>query len=531
MKRKKFFFINAVGLAGVNITLRFISVSFNAYISEKIGAESMGLFTLVMSVYGFAVIFACSGVNLASVRLSAEKFAILEKNSAVRREYTRCAASVIKSCLLYCLMFSLTATAILFSFSGLIGEKLLGDPRCVSSLRIVAISLPAISVTSALSGYFTGARKAYKNAVSVISEQILKIAVTSFALSSVLPFGNDPVEYACMAVVGGSAVAEAFSLVVNTVLYITESKMPPGVKTGNNDSFGCEPIRATLKDVTGISLPTAVGSYARSGLVTAEHLLIPRGLRKNGIDASGALASYGVIQGMVFPLILFPSALPASFASLLIPEVAGLLATGNKEKIKQIADKAIFSSLFFATGVASVFILFASELGMSLYDQPDAVSGILIMAPLVPVMYLDSTVDAFLKGLGAQLVSMKINIIDASVSLILVFILVPLLGIFGYMLTVYFCEILNFCLSYAKLVRIFETRPKVLRSLIHSVLSAVCSSAIVLLIRVSAFSFAFPMPLLIVLFVIIYFFAGFLIPLGNNYLLSCVFFRVRIKDS
>ncbi len=528
MKRKKLFFLNAAGLACINITLRFISVSFNAYISEKIGAESMGLFTLVMSVSGLAVIFACSGVNLASVRLSSEKAAILEQRSSADREFKKCASSVIGSCLLYSLLFSLSAFFILFSASNLIGEKLLGDLRCVTSLRIVAISLPAISATSALSGYFTGIRKAYKNAVSVISEQFLKISVTSLALSLALPVGTDPVEYACVAVVGGSAAAEAFSLIVNSVLYIFDSKIPAGVIPGKNLANECDRIKVCFKDTAGISLPTAIGSYARSGLVTAEHLLIPRGLKKSGLNASAALSAYGIMQGMVFPLILFPSALPASFSSLLIPEISGLYATGNYDKIKQAGNRSLSVSLLFSVGVSALFLNFAEDLGLSLYGQPDAVSGILIMAPLIPIMYLDSTVDALLKGLGAQLDSMKINIIDASLSLFLVYVLVPFLGIYGYMVTVYFCEILNFILSFTRLVRISGFVPSVIPVLISSILSAIISTSLILVFRLFPSPFSVPVPFKIILFSILYILFYCLIKGGKNFRLRSISLRGKI---
>ncbi|MBR7032637.1 MAG: polysaccharide biosynthesis C-terminal domain-containing protein [Clostridia bacterium] len=529
MKRKKLFIINGAGLAIVNILLRFIAVSFNAYISEKIGTESMGLFTLVMSVYGLAVVFACSGVNLASVRLSSEKTAILEKKRSIKREYSKCASSVIRSCVLYSLLFSLISSSVLFVFSTLIGGKLLGDSRCVTSLKIVAVSLPAISVTSALSGYFTGVRKAYKNAVSFISEQFLKITVTSALLSLSVPFGADPVEYACVAVVGGSAAAEAISLFVNLFLYISDSKIPAGVKPGENESYECERIRANIKEASGISLPTAIGSYARSGLVTAEHLLIPRGLRKNGLNASAALSAYGIIQGMVFPLILFPSALPASFSSLLIPEIAGYFATGDVEKIRRAGNKALSASIFFSVCTSAVFLNFAKELGMNLYGQKEAIEGIIIMAPLIPVMYLDSTVDALLKGLGAQLDSMKINIVDAASSLVLVFFLVPIFGIYGYLITVYFCEILNFVLSFSCLVRKTGFKPSVVPSVFRSGLSALISSFIIFFVKKLPIFSSLSSPVMIVLFISVYFLSNIILSGGNNFRLRKVFLRDKIR--
>ena len=46
---------NALVLVGASLLMRGVSLAFNAYLSRKIGAEGMGLFTLTMSVYGFAV--------------------------------------------------------------------------------------------------------------------------------------------------------------------------------------------------------------------------------------------------------------------------------------------------------------------------------------------------------------------------------------------------------------------------------------------------------------------------------------------
>ena len=49
---------NALVLVAASLLMRSVSLGFNAYVSGKIGAEGMGLFSLIMSVYGFAVTFA-----------------------------------------------------------------------------------------------------------------------------------------------------------------------------------------------------------------------------------------------------------------------------------------------------------------------------------------------------------------------------------------------------------------------------------------------------------------------------------------
>ena len=71
MENKKRFFYNGIMLTAVGIAMRTVALFFNAFVTQKIGAEGMGLYTIVMTVYGFAVTFATSGISLTVTRLVA----------------------------------------------------------------------------------------------------------------------------------------------------------------------------------------------------------------------------------------------------------------------------------------------------------------------------------------------------------------------------------------------------------------------------------------------------------------------------
>ena len=96
---------------------------------------------------------------------------------------------------------------------------------------------------------------------------------------------------------------------------------------------------------------------------------------------------------------------------------------------------------------------FSFELGVQVYPKAQGIGKyILMIAPLIPVMYLDTAVDSLLKGLGEQVYCMWVNIADAFISVVLVAILLPKMGITGYIITVYFTEILNSALSITRLL-------------------------------------------------------------------------------
>ena len=201
------------------------------------------------------------------------------------------------------------------------------------------------------------------------------------------------------------------------------------------------------------ALPLAFSAYMRSALVTIEHILIPFGLERSGSSRDSSLAAYGTVGSMVFPLVLFPSAISASFAGLLIPEVAESCATGDERRIKGIVCTVLETVLIFAIGCAGIMMSFSLELGATVYPSSDTAGKyILMIAPLIPVMYLDTAVDSMLKGIGEQVYTMWVNIADASISVILVAILLPIMGINGYIITVYFTEILNATLSITRLL-------------------------------------------------------------------------------
>jgi len=444
MKKRKRFLGNALLLSAVNIAMRGVAVSFNAYINRKTGAEAMGLFTLVMSIYGFAVTLALSCVNLAAVRLTSERCAVLEDAGADRTSWRSAMRSVVRAVCGYSLLFGVSTGVLLFFTAEPAAEYLLRDLRTVRSLRVLAVSLPAISLSSALAGYFTGLRKVSKNAAAAVSEQMIKIVVTSTALALVLP-GN--VESACLAVVGGSAIAEAWSLVLNAILYFTDSRRPAAVSDGGHSVS----LPTSFRDAAAISLPSAVGAYARQGLTTLEHLAIPNGLRKSGLSQEGALSVYGLLQGIAFPLVMFPYAVIGSFTSLLIPEMAERKERGSRSGISDLTRQVYRASALFSVGACGIFVNFAWELGTMVYDSTEAALYTLLLGLLVPFMYLDTAVDALLKGMGEQVYTMKVNIVDAASGLVLVCLLTPKLGIYGYLLTIWLCELGNLRASIRRL--------------------------------------------------------------------------------
>ncbi len=449
---------NALILVFASLFMRGVSLAFNAYVSREIGAEGMGLFALSMSVYGFAVTFATSGINLAVTRLVA---------AALGAGESRRVRPILRRALLWALLFGGVASVCLFSFARPIGLNLLRDARTIPSLRLLSLSLVPIALSSVLSGYFTAVRRVYRGALAQLFEQGLRIALTSYLLLALLPKG---IEYACLALVGGSAIAEFSSFFFILVQYLIDRKkhkIPPFQDTR-------PPEKAKIWGaIAHIALPIAASAYIRSGLVTVEHILIPIALGAGGAAPDAALASYGVLHSMAIPLVLFPAAITSAFSSLLVPEVAESAAAGEKLRIRRISERAIRATLLFAILAAAVLLSSATEIGRLFYHSDEAGRYIRLLAPVVVLMYLDTTVDAMLKGLGYQVYSMFVNIADSLLSILLVLLLLPRMGAVGYVLVVILAELFNLSLSLLRLLFAVSPRVPLFRTLVAPTLAAI----------------------------------------------------------
>lgn len=431
------FFYNSLLMVGVTLLMRAIGVGFNAYVAGRAGAQAMGLYSLLSGVYSFAVTLACSGIHLGTTRTVAD--ALGRNDVALARKYAVRA-------LLLSLLFGSASCLLLFWGAPFAGTRWLRDVRSVLPLRILALSLPGVAVCSCLNGYFTAVRRVWKNAAVQISSQAVRVFGTAAFLALLLPRG---VAFACLALVLGTLLTQIFELVFSLLLYLGDQKH---LRT-THDS----PVKGATRTILGITLPVALSSYARSGLVTLQHILIPRGLARSGASWESALASYGVLHSMVLPVVLFPSAFISSFAGLLIPEVAEAKVQNDMARVRRVARRIFGISMMFSVGVAGIMLCFSHGLGLAVYDSLQAGSMIAILSPLIPVMYIDSAVDAVLKGMGQQVYSMNVNIIDALTSVILVIFLVPRFGVAGYIFTIYFTEILNTTLSLVRMISL--TRP------------------------------------------------------------------------
>lgn len=387
-----------------------------------------------MYIYS-GITLATSGINLAVTRVISEELA-LDNQGGIGK--------VMKKCLYITLITSITTSTILFVNSDLIVSKCLHDKVSTSVIHLVCLALPLIAMSSAISGYFAGVRRIYKNAIGQFIEHVAKVIVTAFILMIYLPNG---LEYSCFALILGDLLSEVISFVYIYIIYMLDKrKYQKAPELAKNNNYTHKIIR--------ISIPIAITSYIRSGLSTFKQLIIPSSLEKSGINCAESLSKYGIINGMALPVIMFPDILVKSFASLLIPEFSRYHAKKDYKRIKQMTGILLILISGAAFLLTFVLFFFSNNIAKAIYKDLSVGYYIKILAPLATFIYVDTVVDSVLRGLDAQVGVMIINILDLALSTSFIYFLVPKLGLLGYIISIYMSEVLNFTISLFQLIKI-----------------------------------------------------------------------------
>ena len=428
MSKKLPIFYSALLLTLVNLLLRLVGTSFQVYLSGRIGAEGIGLLQLVMSVGGLAMVAGMAGIRTGAMYLTAEELGHRRPEQVTW---------VLSGCFRYSVCFSGFVAAVLYIFAPQIAAIWIGDGRTVAALRLFSGFLPITCLCGILCGYFTAANRIGTLAAVEVAEQLCAMAVTLGLLTG---WGRHDAVRVCQCVILGNSIGILFTLGCLVVLRLTERP-----STGERLPVCRRLIRTTV--------PLAGGDVLKSGINTLENLMVPKRLALNTF-IENPLAAFGVVSGMVFPILMFPACILFGLAELLIPELARCAAAGSQSRIRYLVRRSLKVAMLYGLLFGGLMVLLAEPLCLRLYKSPDAVKFLKLYATLVPMLYCDALTDAMTKGLGQQTACVRYNILTSAMDVAFLYFLLPKYGMEGYFLSFLVTHLVNFLLSLRRLLKI-----------------------------------------------------------------------------
>ena len=409
---------NAALLTGSDVVLRLAGLGLRIWLANELGGEGMGLYQMVLAVYSLFVTLATAGVSVSATRLMAEELSTPDNRAPAHGMMRRLLAAGLG--------LGLAAMAAQLGFAGVAAKWWLGDERAAGALRVSALGMPWMAVSSVLRGFFIARRRVSPNVFSQLAEQTVRIGLVALAL---IRTEGLEVGLRCTLVMGSTAVSEAVSSVLMLLFYRREAAR---CFAREKPARPADPARRLWE----ILWPVEGGRVLSSALHTAENMLVPACLAVYLAGAGGrpaALEQYGELKGMALPLLTFPFGLLGSLSVLLMPEITQAHILGQTKRLNALLDRMLRLTGYFSALAGALFWTWGRPISQLLYHSAEAGFYLETLAPAMPLMYLESMVDGAMKGVGEQKAAFRYSVWDSILRIAGVVILLPRFGMKGFL--------------------------------------------------------------------------------------------------
>ncbi|MDF2612478.1 MAG: polysaccharide biosynthesis protein [Clostridia bacterium] len=449
---------NTMILTATSFITRTIGMVSIVYISNALGAEGMGLYQLIMSIYLMAVIFASAGISVSVSKLVAEDLS-QKKYDNVKK--------IMTTIFLFGGILSTFICFALFNYAPQIAALFIRDTRAIWGLRMLSFSIPFMTISSCFKGYFYAVKRVIKPASADVLEQFVKLGLIILLVNLWSPRG---ITYSYAAIGIAMTIGEMVSWSYMLTFYILDHRQ---YKTHSKTPYH---VKGVLLRILGVALPVAAISYIGSIFMSLENILIPIGLKKFGSTPEISMSVYGMVKGMVLPILFFPAAFLTAFSTTLVPEIASANILRHFKRVKYTTKRVLHFTFILSILVVSIFMNYYNEIGIVIYKNED-IGGILkTLALIVPFMYVEVVSDGILKGLGKQVSCLRYSIIDSIFRTTTIYFLIPIKGITAFLGIMIVSNILTCSLNFNKLLETTNVDIEVSKWIVKPTVTATASA-------------------------------------------------------
>lgn len=429
---------NAAILTVTGFIVKAIGFLYRVFIANSIGTEGLGLYQLMTPIYSLLVLVLSAGISVAVSRFVAEEASKGLKHTGVK--ITSISAGIVLAVgVVICGILLLNIDALVLGTTG--------DMRTKRSLFWILVFVPPIAAVSAFKGYFYGRQEMIPNSAGQITEQITKLLFVILMIGS---FRGKGIESMCLLAVLAMLIGECANVLVVYIAFLFSNKRSLYELNSNRK----ENSGAMIKKIIKSALPISANRLVLSLIGTAESLLIPQRLVLSGLSFQESLKSFGRLTGMASPLVFFPSMLPMSLATALVPAIAGAVAA----KQYRIANRQISQSIRLTIIMGLIFTSFfascSSELAELVYPGKDVGSILRLLSFTGVFLYLQHTMLGILNGLARESAILINTLTGSIIRIAAIWFLMPILGVDAYIYAVIAGSIITIAFNFREISKI-----------------------------------------------------------------------------
>jgi stage V sporulation protein B len=428
---KDTFYRDSIILTVSNLTAGILRFMFSILLSKKLGAEGMGLYSLVMPIYDLFTCLICGGMVTAISKEASSYYGINDYGNLNKSIHTT---------LVFDFAFSVLIAFLVFLFSPFISTYIIKDQRTLYSLWVICPALIFVALSSIYKGYFYGISNVKVPAIIDIVEKTVRMVII---LGLINFFALKNVTTTVTATYISLSIGELISFIL---LFIFYEKSKNKFRDYTKKTEGRAQL---LFNVLFISFPLCLNGFLTTIISALSTLIVPRRLVYAGIEYTQSLALIGKFSGMAMSIVFFPFIIVMSMATILTPDISKSISKNDYNSLEHRVMEVI--KISFLLGISTMIICLSNgdSLGKLFFDRYDLGIYIRLAALSAPFMYMAGSTFGILNGLGKQKSLLINSVITSILQLILLYVLlgIPNINILGYGITLLITSIAGFILN------------------------------------------------------------------------------------
>lgn len=418
-----------------SVATRALGFLLKIYLSRNLDSALLGSYQVAMSIFGVLMTLVSSGIPV-----------VLSRNVSYfhGKNDQKSIGSTVSSGLILTGIICTVVSLVVILCPDLMNKIFTSN----ASTEMLLILLPALifsSIYEVLRGALWGEKQFFAISFTEFIEQVIRIIAIIILFETT--FLN-------MSLTNKTALSLSIGCIISTLIVILIYFKRGGKLYNPKPQF-----KTLIKTSSPITAVRTVSS-AISSIIA---VIIPIKLMDYGYSSSEALAEFGIIMGMTFPLLMVPSTLNSSLAVTMIPSISeqsNNIDNGELKNLNILKSKINFSlrtTIVFSSLLFPLFLALGVPICEFVFNNSKAGIYLSVASICMIPLGVSQITSSILNAIGLEMKSLKNYVFSAALLIICIFFLPKYIGtyalILGYFLMSFSSSVLNILmLSKRKLI-------------------------------------------------------------------------------
>ncbi len=410
MTKKQSFVTGAVILMIANIISKILGAVFKIPLTYILKEEGMAIYNSAFQIYILFLSFVISGLPFAISKLVSE-YSAKKETDMVR------AVINVSTKLLF--VIGITSSIILY-FGADFFALALKEDRAVFAIKMIAPSVFFVAIGCVYKNYFQGVSNMIPSAISQVIEAIIKLLAGFYLATYFVNLGTHKAS-------GGAALGISIGEFVATLILFLLYILPKRERIRSTSLQR----RTVLSQIASIAIPLLFASVISSMLSVMDTTIMRGSLLDYGHNIDESRFIYGAYTGYALTLFHLPIGILATLGVSILPLVAGSIAVNDMKRARKVSYLAIRLSIILSLPCAVAIYFIGENMLDILFNNTYSAKMLKFVSPCVLFLCVSQISSAIAQSAGKILQSFLCALISSVIKLILYYLLIPKMSIYG----------------------------------------------------------------------------------------------------